>query len=75
VRTRYPRYVNIGPADSPEGSCERGVKSLNNGESNLILAQDNKSRCYKAGLPEWVYARVLRELKFFVRSRPAPASI
>jgi len=31
---RYPRYVNIGPADSPEGSCERGVKSLNNGESN-----------------------------------------
>jgi len=34
---RYPRHLNIGPADSPEGSCElvkSGVKSLKNGESN-----------------------------------------
>jgi len=22
MRMRYPRYLNIGPADSPEGSCE-----------------------------------------------------
>jgi len=22
MRMRYPRHLNIGPADSPEGSCE-----------------------------------------------------
>jgi len=31
---RYPRHLNIGPADSPEGSCELVSKSLNNGEGN-----------------------------------------
>jgi len=37
MRTRYPRHLNIGPADIHEGSCElvkSGVKSCNNGESN-----------------------------------------
>jgi len=36
MRMWYPRHLNIGPGDSPEGSCElvNSVKSLNNGESN-----------------------------------------
>jgi len=36
MRMRYPRHLNIGPADSPKASCEiNGVKSLNNGESRF----------------------------------------
>jgi len=36
MRMWYPRHLNIGPADSPEESCElvSGVMSLNNGERN-----------------------------------------
>jgi len=35
MRMRYPRHLNIGPADNPEGSSEL---SLNKGKSNWILA-------------------------------------
>jgi len=57
MRMWYPRHLNIGPADSPAGSCEllSGVMSLNNGESIYMLAEDNKPWCYMTGLPELVY--------------------
>jgi len=37
--------AHIGPADSPEevGNLLGGVRSLNNGESRSIFAEDNKS--------------------------------
>ena len=40
MRMRYQRHLNIGPADSPKEvvSLLSGIVSLNNGESNYILA-------------------------------------
>jgi len=56
MRMRYPRHSNIGPAEIPEGSCEL-VEWCKFSQQwcNYILAKDNKSRCYKAGLPKVVY--------------------
>jgi len=34
MRMRYSRHFNIGPANSPEGSCELVKWSLSNDESN-----------------------------------------
>ena len=74
----YTRHLNIGPADSPEGSCElvkwRQISPM---VSNYILACDNKSWCYKAGLPELVcsHSPAVTELLIELRVSRPPYSV